>query len=432
MTAGDLARWLPGADPETLVPLPRPDDGALDPLRTDAPDDESFAPPLPWALPACADTLRRAGEELRRLPIAVRVAGLHRVARSWLDPDDGLRRAALERLPPETGLSPAMVGWGLDRAFEVVTPEALEAWWADDGGAPRVRLTGHVHAGNVFTAGLPPVLGSLLAGVPALIKAPSACPTFPGLLARSFALHAPELGPCVAAAGWSRRDDRATAALLGSVDALFAFGDDASVDALRAASPCPVFGFGHRVSAGFVARGHEGVEGLAVDALAWDGGGCLTPRWVFVEGHADRARALADALVPALEAASAALPAGPGSEASGAARASWIGVEGALGHVRWGEGWAVSARLGPSLDPSPPGRCVAFLPIADRRDLLAALSPLGPRMQGVALVGPPDLGQELRSLLAPLGLSRAVAAGRLQIPELAWSHDDVALLPALR
>ncbi len=445
--AAPIGRWLPGVDAETQEPLPRPDDGALDPLRADLPESEpTWATPLPWALPACADTLRRAGDELARSDVSVRIAGLCRVARSWLDPDDDLRLDALARLPAETGLSPESVAWGLDRGFEVITRPALERWWRDEGGrsASSPRLSGHVQAGNVFTAGLPPVIASVLAGVPALIKAPSAAPSFPLLLARSFALHAPELGPCVGAASWSRDDAAATQALVGCVDTLFVFGDDASIAALRSVATVPLHGFGHRVSLGFVARGSSqdearatgrgtgvgSVEALAADLLAWDGGGCLSPRWVVVEGDLARARAVAEELAGAMEAACLVLPPGPISEGAGAARASWLGVEGAMGWAASGPGWAVSCRDVAALDPAPPGRCVAVLPLGHRADLASLLSPLGPRLQGLALVGSPADGQELGALLRPLGLSRVAPAGRLQIPDLVWNHDHVALLPA--
>lgn len=462
-------RWLPGVDPGADSPLPRPDHGSLDGLRTDVPEaDPTFDPPLPWALPACADLLRRAGEELRRLPVAARIAGLDRVARSWLDPTDALRREALDLLPTEAGLSPELVAWGLDRAFEVARANALEAWWEAEGGrsARGPRLSGHVLSGNVFTAGLPPVFASLLAGVPALVKAPAAAPTFAALLARSLALHAPELGPCLAAAAWSRQDARSTEALLASVDALFVFGDDDTVASLRAAARCPVHGFGHRYSVAWLTgrgfRTDEGspsaspgrhggpgsgsgaavlppsapltpsdAAGLAIDVLAWNGAGCLTPRWVFVEGDGERALAQARVFATALAEAAGRLPSGPRSEVAGAARAQWLGVEAAMGWVRSGPGWAVSARASASLEPAPPGRCVAFVPVPHRSDLPALLSGLGRRLQGLALVGTPADAQELRALLDPLGLSRVAAAGRLQVPELAWNHDDVALLPAL-
>lgn len=437
-----MHRWLPGVDPRADSPLPRPDGGALDGLRTDlAEAPAAFDLPLPWALPACAALLRRAGEELARLPVEARIAGLDRVARSWLDPGDALRQEALAVLPAEVGLSAPMVAWGLDRAFEAANAESLAAWWSAEGGRTEAApgLSGHVHSGNVFAAGLPPVFASLLAGVPALIKAPSAAPSFPVLLARSFALHAPELGPCVAAAAWSRQDSRSTDAFLGAVDALFAFGDDGTVEALRQAATCPVHGFGHRFSVGFVAAGTDpladpladSLAALALDALAWDGAGCLTPLWVFVEGDPARARSLAEEFAPAFERAGQELPAGPLGEAAGAARAMWLGVEAVTGWARSGPGWAVSARNAATLDPAPPGRCLPFLPVADRALLPALLSPLGPRLQGLALVGTPADGQELRSLLGPLGLSLVAPAGRLHAPELAWNHDDVALLPAL-
>lgn len=425
-------RWLPGVDDAADDPRPRPD------ARThDVFDGEPvglpprFPPPLPLALPACGELLRRAGEELRRLPVEVRVAGLARVARSWLDPIDPLRQEAIESLPAEVGLSADMVAWGLDRAFEVITADALRSWWAGEGGPTTLGLSGHVFAGNVFVAGLPPVFASILAGVPALVKSPGALPSFAVLLARSLALHAPELGPCLGVASWSRADEASTQALVDSVDALFVFGDDETVEAF--AGRGPVHGFGHRYSVGWIQDEPSDADlaGLALDAVAWDGAGCLTPRWVFVAGGAERAQALAERAVAAMEAASVDLPAGPMGEGEGARRASWLGVEAVTGWCRSGPGWAVSARMDARLEPAPPGRTLCFVPVPDAASLARVLSPLGPRLQGLALVGGAAARQELERLLAPLGLSRIAAPGRLQVPELAWNHDDVAILPAL-
>ena len=443
-----LLRWLPGVDLAADRPLPRPDDGLEQSLSTTPEEDPRFVEhsPLPaaWALPACAATLRAAGEELRRLPVEARAAGLSRVARSWLDPDDDTRREALLRLPDETGLHEAMVAWGLDRAFEVVTDDALLAWWAREGaGDDRgPRLTGHVQAGNVFAAGVPPVVASVLAGVPALVKAPSTQPTFAALFARSFALHAPELGPCVGAAAWSRTDELATASLLAA-DAVYAFGDDATVAAIRGAAPAEtrVHGFSHRVSAAVICREvlagppdelDVALDGLAADALAWDGGGCLTPRWTFVEGDAGEADRLARRLAARIEPIVNALPARPLLAGAGAERATWLAETAFVGWSAHGPGWGVASLPAARLLPVPPGRVICFLPVGGPDDVEATLQPLGPRLQGLAVAGPRSRADELGARFARMGVSRVCAPGELQRPPVDWNHDDVRLLATLR
>jgi hypothetical protein len=419
-----VSRYLPGADAAASEPLPRPDAPLVE--RYGFEEAPPRAPDLPvrWALPVCAEHLRRRASALRRLGVEVRAKALARVARSWLDPVDALRREGLQRVPVEAGLSEASLAWGLDRAFEVITEDALLAW----GPRPElpVTLSGHVWAGNVVTAGLPPVFASLLVGAPALVKAPGELPAFAELFARSVAVHAPELGDCLGAAGWSRNDQAATDALLGCVDVLFAFGGDAAIDSLRARSAVPVAGFGHRISAGLVADDADdaALRGLWVDALAWDGGGCLSPALAFVDGDAEAVARRLAALAPAV---AEQLPAVPGDLAGGAERAALLGLAGMTGFAASGPGWAVVALPDSSAIPTIPPRTLVLLP-ASPADAAARLAELGPVLQGVAVAGAPSVD---RTPFEALGASVFAPAGRLQTPPVDWDHDGVSILKAL-
>jgi phenylacetate-CoA ligase len=442
------SRWLPGAHGPADSPRQSPDIGGLEHLGGPAAPEEDPGLPLPWGITACADHLRRAGPELDRLPAEVRIAALSRIARSWLDPDDEIRSEALDVLPGELGSTPTMVAWALDAAFGAVTPEVLRRWWQREGqgsGSPP-NLSAHIQAGNVFVAGLPPVLASLLAGVPAVVKAPSAHPSFPVLLARSVAEHAPELGPCVGAAAWGREAEANTEALLRAADVAFVFGDDSSVAAVRALAPqIRVHGFGHKVSVAVIPKEQEAtaelLDALATDALAFDGAGCLTPRWILVEGPRSRAVAFARSAAERLPGVAAALPSLPLDVAAGAARAQYLGLAGFAGFVAHGPGWLAAAQDG--LDPAPPPRSVCFVPVAALADVPELLAPLGRTLQGVALGGGPDPdsrvlgphGLPVPASLAPLtavGLSLLTSPGQLQRPPLDWNHDDVRILASLR
>ncbi len=443
-----MSRWLPGAGGPADSPRRSPDIGGLEHLGGPAAPAEDPGLPLPWGITACADHLRRAGLELGRLSVDVRIAALSRIARAWLDPDDEIRVEALEVLPDELGSTPAMVAWALDAAFGAVTPQDLRRWWQREGqGTGKAPgLSAHIQAGNVFVAGLPPVFASLLAGVPALVKAPSAHPSFPALLARSVAEHAPELGPCVGAAAWGRDAAPNTQALLRAADVAFVFGDDSSVAAVRALAPqIPVRGFGHKVSVAVIPREQpvtaELLDALATDALAFDGAGCLTPRWILVEGQLDRAVAIARSAAERLPGVAAALPSLPLGLASGAARAQYLGVAGFAGFVADGPGWLASAQ--PGLDPAPPPRSLCFVPVSSLSAVPGLLAPLGRTLQGVALGAGPDPdsrvvgphGLPVPASLAPLaalGLSLLTLPGQLQRPPLDWNHDDVRILASLR
>ncbi len=430
-------RWLPGVDDEADRPRGRADDEAHRRMHTDEafdPSGQESRPPLPtaFAVGGCAAYLRGAGEGLGRLEVRHRVAAVSRVGRSWMDPLDRHRREALERLPDELGTSEEVVAWGLDATFSSWTSEALRRWSEGATHSAHARLTGHVWAGNVFTAGLPPVAASLLCGVPALIKAPGRLPTFAALFARSVSDHAPELGPSVGAAAWPRDDVRATRALLAA-DEVFAFGDGSSLDALDRLAPRPVHRFGPRYSVA-VSGGRprsDALTRLTEDLLAYDGEGCLTPRWLFVEGGLDAAVDVARRAAPLLaEAARTVLPGRPLAAGPGAARAAFLGQAAFGGWSDAGPGWyAAATPWDPSL--ATPSRGLHVVPVARLADVPSLLSPLGPRLQGCAHVDMDALAPDLLDGLRALGLSRAAPAGELQRPPVDWIHDDVDPLSIL-
>lgn len=430
---GSMDRWLPGAGGAPDGFLPRPGEEAVAQLSTgfddDVPDDPEI--PLPYGLRASASLLRRAGQELRSWPVGVRLSALSRVARSWLDPADPLRREAEEVLPAELGFTVEMVRWALDASFGAITTETLTDWWARDGEGtePGPSLSAHIWSGNVFVAGLPPVVGSLLAGVPALIKAPSRHPTFASLFARSLAFHAPELGPCVGAASWPREDERTTQALLDA-DVVYVFGDDSTVDAVRGSAPesTRVAGFGHRVSVGLVGAPLDDSElvGLLEDCFAYDGGGCLTPKWVFAVGDARQALALARRASVLAPGVAARLPALPLTDEAAAHRAQYLGVAGFAGWAEAGSGWCVSTQ--PALEPEPPPRTLCFVPVPGVGQVLERLSPLAHALQG-AVVGGSQTGAGA-ALMKRVSLS--ASPGMLQRPPLGWDHDGVEILKMLR
>lgn len=377
-----------------------------------------------------------------RLPADVlrRIDALARVARGWLDPADPLRREALDRLPSQVGLSRPLVAWGLDRAFEVITEPELAAWWQREGGTGPGLRTGHVLAGNVFVAGLPPMVAALLAGGTVRVKAPSAAPTFSELLVRSLDRE-PALAGRAEADAWSRDQLARTRALLGSVDVLFAMGDDTSIAALRDLAPDGLrfCGFGHRYSVALVTAEALAdpagidllIDALAVDHLAWNGAGCLTPRWVFVQGTPTAVEALARRAADRLPALVNALPAPPLSAGEGAERAAWLARAAFTGWSASGPGWGAAALPEPDLRPAPPPRVLCFCPVSAPVDLARLLGPLGTRLQGLALAGSAD-ESALVAALAPLGLSRIAPAGSLQRPPVHWNHDDVRILAACR
>ena len=400
---------------------------------------------------AAGDHLRDLAPSLRVQPVEERIDALVAWASAWADPRDPFRKEAVAALPRAAGLSVPMVERGLDLAFESVTAARLRAWWDREAdGAPEAQLSAHITSSNVFVAGLPPVVASLLAGVPAFLRPPSSQPEFASLLVRSWNERALLGGEFLAAATWDRHETGCTEALLTVSDRTYVFGDDTTVRSLRslaAGSGQEILGFGHRLS--LAAVGREALSGaaradrdpafpdsvieqLARDVLAWDGAGCLTPRWVFVEGDAQQAEALARRVVPFVSRVAEELPAGgPLSASAGAERAAFLGQAGFSGFATQGAGWAVAALPDVVLDPAPPARALVFLALPDLDALPALLAPLGDHLQGLLYVGDSLRRDHIAAALAPAGLSLSVSAGMLQRSPIDWNHDGVRILHSL-
>jgi hypothetical protein len=293
-------------------------------------------------------------------------------------------------------------------------------------------------------------LASLLAGVPAFLRPPSGQPQFAALLTRSWNERKLLGGEFLAAATWAREDADCTAALLGAADRAYVFGDDTTVASLRALMGHrggSLFGFGRRYSIAAVGREalsgmptsspdpalpDSTLEALARDALGWDGAGCLTPRWVFIEGDPEAASALARRAAPFVARVAEELPAGaPLDASSGAARAAYLGRAGFTGFATQGAGWAVAALPDASLAPTPPARALVFVPVRDLAALPDLLAPLGDHLQGLGYLGNDGRRESLAASLAGLGLSLCVPAGMLGRPPIDWNHDGVCILNSL-
>ena len=420
-------RWLPGGDPACDDPQVRPDHEVVRRLSGEVEDRP--IPPLVGSLAASIDLLRAASASLRRLPFGVRAAALTRVARAWLDPIDPIRQEADSRLPAAWKLPVEEVNRGLEAAFSVVTAAALTQAWQRVGEPSLVGLvrpSAHLWPRTVPTAGLPPVFASILAGRPAVVKAPAEGATFAAFFARSVASLAPELGPVVAAAAWGRADLRATSTLLTNCDPIFVFGDADTLRAIRAASPTgtAVHGFGPRWSVGFVPKEEElDVPGILRDTFAWQGEGCLCPRWWFVEGEVRLGETLHEAFASRLNAAPP--PTRQRSLAEASARQQWLGVARFLGSVTEGPGCVIARLpLDLSLGEPPPG-VVAISSIPSEAALCSLLTTHADALQGLSVSGQDETVARLRSSL-PRTL--VASAGNLQRPPLDWIHDDVDAL----
>ena len=174
--------------------------------------------------------------------------------------------------------------------------------------------------------------------------------------------------------------------------------------------------------------GDEVPDGLIADALAWDGAGCLTPRYVFVDGDPTAFARAAATRAPTIVNE---LPALPLSAGAGAERSSWLAQAAFSGWSAHGPGWGVASLPEARLNPAPPPRVMCFLPLPEPAALHQLLRPLGSRLQAVAVLGPEERRAAYADALAPLGVSRVCGPGELQRPPIDWNHDDVRILASL-
>ena len=387
--------------------------------------------------------LRGISSDLRASGVEERISTLVAWAQAWCDPRDRYRREAVSLLPASTGLSPAMVERGISLGFESVEAHRLRAWFEREAGrSPAAQLSAHISSSNVFIAGLPPIVASLLAGVPVFIRPPQEQTDFARLLVASWCERSLLGGLFLDWSSWPREDESATRALLAATERSFVFGTDETLTAVRCLAPPEhrVLGFGHRLS--FAAVGREALDeqatwdstwaALAQDVLAWDGAGCLTPRWIFVEGDGEAAQLLARRAAPFLARLAEELPRGRSLDAAaGSRRATYLATAAFGGYSKQGRGWAVAAPPEWSPRPDPPARTAVFVPVPDLSKLPSLLAPLGDHLQGMAYVGAPERRESLASSLSAAGLSMSVPAGMIQRPPIDWNHDGVRLLADL-
>lgn len=343
------------------------------------------------------------------------IAALAAVFAAWRGPDKRWREALAEALPV---YSPEVIEDGVR--------QALEHWTAD--AMRRLRRRGHApERAVVWLADTPPtgcfaaLALPLLAGCSVRAKPASADPVSPALFLES--LREADAG----VAERLRLD--ADESAIDESEALVAYGSDATLEALRARAGARLFvGYGHRLSAaaiGLAADLDDCAARTALDACAWDGRGCLSPAWVFVDGR-ERAAHFARALASQLEQAAARLPRGARGDAEEVALRERRAREALRAQAVWLS--KDTTDWGVFLGGGAPG-ALRHLPVV-AVDGLAGLgdrcAALAPHLSSLGHEGWGD--SDLLALARLGGGSRVCPAGCMQFPPLDWPHDG---MPAL-
>jgi hypothetical protein len=229
-------------------------------------------------------------------------------------------------------------------------------------------------------------------------------------------------------------------AALQNAEVVIAFGNDATMAALRAQvrGDQRFIAHGHAVSLLWIddanALTARQARACAIDVLTYDQLGCLSPQAIYFAEPGDVDR-LGNRLARALEAAWSKLarkPARPLGVRSRIAEAR--DVARALGHRLWLPpsrhlGWTLVHDPDPAFVPSPL-HGVIYLRETRPRFVATHLAGVRGKISTVGVAGR-TLDPRARRAFLDLGVSRFCPAGRMQFPPLGWHHDGRAILGEL-
>ncbi len=425
----------------------------------------------PGEVRGVAARLRAAREAaLLERPVASIAEALGRVGRRFLDPDDELRREAVDALPGVNGISPAMARLVVDGMARDWTEERLGRLLEAELGDPavldgfredrrvegrRIRALGpglslHVSAGTVPGVSVTSLIRGLLVKSAVLVKPGRGDAVLPVLFARGLREEDPELSGAVAVTYWPGGEAAAEDEALEEADLVVAYGSDATLAGLRGRCPptSRFVAYRHRLSFAMLGRdalaGPESasdVAGRAARAVAvFDQRGCVSPHLAYVErGGAVDPEEWARELAGALERLEEELPSGPlrSSEASGIQQVRGTAeLEAAAGrgavHHGGSEPWTVLVEPEPGFRPSCLGRVLRVRPVDDLDRGVREAREVGDRLQTVALEGvSPDRRRRLAEALARAGASRITTLERTPWPPAWWHHDGMGALGIL-
>jgi hypothetical protein len=418
---------------------------------------------------------------LARAPVARVLTAIDEVARRLLDPEDGLRRKALESVGAHAGYSEPMAREVLDGMARDWTRPSLEALLHSEFRNPEVLdgflpghsggelraigypLTFHLGAGTVPGVATSSMIRALLVKSAALLKPGRGDVPLSVLFARGLQAADPELGAAVAVAYWPRALGTETEVALREADLVVVYGGNETVEWARNRIPVTthLVAYRHRLGVGMVGRealgggeakgvsltsfgGQSGARETAFAAARavafFDQRGCVSPHVFFVEeGGGTEPREWAALLARALEGLEEDLPSGPLSPEDGAVLQQLRGraeMEESLGrgcvfHGGTEAPWTVLFQPGGRLEPSCLNRTVRVIPVEDLVGVLPGLEDWVPHLQTVGAVGWGANRLEILEGLVRLGVSRVVALEGIPWPPPWWHHDGTGPLQSL-
>ena len=308
--------------------------------------------------------------------------------------------------PLSQGLHPDNARACLHHAIDAITAQGLHTASAEPGVRPGAVTL--VAAAGVFTSPIEWVALLAANGCRVRIKAPSSAPSLCMALAE-----------CLASQGLpvSADTDRA----LGQPEAIVAFGGDASMAAIQAATPQARHSlYGHRFSIAVVTGDPEAAAAaVASDAALYDGRGCMAPTAVFTTGEV---HTLAQALAKAMAQAQARWPRGEVDAQLGPEWRRRTGLARVLGQCLEDSDWAVPVLPASHFHPVALPR---MLPVHAISGLSELNEIMGPWAHQLSTCGTDD------AQAAPAGTLRVSPLGQMQTPAFPRLHDGRSMLGAI-
>ena len=408
--------------------------------------DQEHLPSLAPRVIALAERLRSHTPQ-SRLSTARRIESLCAAARLLLDDRYAPKRSLQEDLRVTTGLSAPMIAWGLETTLNSVQSSVLH----DLALASRTssycqrlppRLAVVILANNVFSSALRALFLPLLAGAPVLVKTPGADGAFARALKAALDDVDAALGERLEVVSFGREDSAATTALLSAAEVVSAYGDDRSLEAIARKLPKRVrfLPHGHGVSAAYISadqlsnrrRARDTADRVALDVVAYDQRGCLSPHAIFVESDSPlRLEKFAELLVEeSLPLLSELLPRGTLRASEQAAALQWRAVAAVRGRLFASQSYAVSVEEGP-VRLSPGGRQVGIYPCSSPAELAELLSPFQQHLKCVGIAASGSQTAAVADRLRRLGAPPLCRVGEMQTPPFDAQADGRAPLEGL-
>ncbi len=407
--------------------------------------------------------LRAAAHELAVMSDDELLVGLGAALTLWKGPA-GLGARAAAELAADTGMSEAMLAFGLRRMIAAHGRVKLARWLADArveagapvgpagrraaavagrrtarGPAPRgPEVVAQILAGNVAGLAIPAALEALLARSAVILKPAAEEPVTARLFKESLDRAAPALGRAVAVAQWKGGDEAVEREIFAKAGLVVASGGAEMVRSVTARvaqrssdEPLPLLVYGPRISIGIVGGGWRDAPAswwsrIAREIVLWEQAGCLSPRILFVAGERGRfAARLAEALAgwerrwpspPRTAAQTSAILAHRARYEMGDGRRRGI-IAPAL--PAWGVVWGDAL----SLEVGPAARVVRVTALPRARELSELLAAHRDEVQGIGYACLGNRAGTYTEAARDAGVAFAAPLETIQDPPAGWRAD---------